>query len=112
MSVKQVALACSGRPLSSNVLNACIWRFAYVSTLMSLLEFVSILCLKATVRHKNISVGMFLPPIYFIQFPKNCVDVARFDIPAAIILHVYPPSVQDKHERAHRGISYTANFVW
>ena len=36
MSVKQIALACSGLPLSSNVLNACIERVAYVSTLMSL----------------------------------------------------------------------------
>ena len=36
MSVKQIALACSGLPLSSNVLNACIGRVAYVSTLMSL----------------------------------------------------------------------------
>ena len=36
MSVKQIALACSGPPLSSNVLNACIGRVAYVSTLMSL----------------------------------------------------------------------------
>ena len=36
MSVKQIALACSGPPLSSNVLNACIRRVAYVSTLMSL----------------------------------------------------------------------------
>ena len=38
MSVKQIALACSGPPLSSNVLNACIGRVAYVSTLMSLLQ--------------------------------------------------------------------------
>ena len=36
MSVKQIALACSEPPLSSNVLNACIGRVAYVSTLMSL----------------------------------------------------------------------------
>ena len=36
MSVKQIALACSGPLLSSNVLNACIGRVAYVSTLMSL----------------------------------------------------------------------------
>ena len=36
MSVIQIALACSGPPLSSNVLNACIMRVAYVSTLMSL----------------------------------------------------------------------------
>ena len=36
MSVKQIALACSGPPLNSNVLNACIGRVAYVSTLMSL----------------------------------------------------------------------------
>ena len=36
MSVKQTALACSGPPLSSNVLNACIGRVAYESTLMSL----------------------------------------------------------------------------
>ena len=36
MSVKQIALARSGLPLSSNVLNACIGRVAYVSTLMSL----------------------------------------------------------------------------
>ena len=36
MSVKQIALACSGPPLSSNVLNASIGRVAYVSTLMSL----------------------------------------------------------------------------
>ena len=31
MSVKQIALACSGPPLSSNVFNACIGRVAYVS---------------------------------------------------------------------------------
>ena len=36
MSVKQIAMACSGPPLSSNVLNACIERVAYVSMLMSL----------------------------------------------------------------------------
>ena len=36
MSVKQIALAFSGPPLSSNVLKACIGRVAYVSTLMSL----------------------------------------------------------------------------
>ena len=35
MSVKQIAMACSGPPLSSNVLNACIGSAAYVSTLMS-----------------------------------------------------------------------------
>ena len=63
MGVKQIALARSGPPLSSNVLNACIGRVAYVSTLM-------------------------------------------------ITLHVYKPSVQEKHERVHRGISYPANFVW
>ena len=31
MSVKQIALACSGPPLSSKVLNACIGRVDYVS---------------------------------------------------------------------------------
>ena len=36
MSVEQIALSCSGPPLSSNVLYACILRVAYVSTLMSL----------------------------------------------------------------------------
>ena len=36
MSVKQIALACSGPRLSSYVLRACIGRVAYVSTLMSL----------------------------------------------------------------------------
>ena len=36
MSVKQIALACSGTPLSSNVLNARIGLVEYVSTLMSL----------------------------------------------------------------------------
>ena len=36
MSVKQIALACSGPPLSSNVLNACIGRVVYVSSLMTL----------------------------------------------------------------------------
>ena len=36
MSVKKIALACLGPPLSSNVLIACIGRVAYVSTLMSL----------------------------------------------------------------------------
>ena len=36
MSVKQIALACSGPPLNSNVLNACIGRLAYGSTLLSL----------------------------------------------------------------------------
>ena len=36
MSVKQIALACSGPPLSSYVLNVCIGRVAYVSTQMSL----------------------------------------------------------------------------
>ena len=36
MSVKQISLACSRPPLISNVLNACIGRVAYVSTLMSL----------------------------------------------------------------------------
>ena len=36
MSLKQIALSCSGPILSSNVLNACIGRDAYVSTLISL----------------------------------------------------------------------------
>ena len=36
MSVKQIALASSGPPLSSNVLNACIGHVAYTCTLMSL----------------------------------------------------------------------------
>ena len=36
MSVKQIALACSGPPLSSNALDGCIGRIAYVSTLISL----------------------------------------------------------------------------
>ena len=36
MSVKQITLACSEPPLSSNRLNACIGRVAYVSTLMIL----------------------------------------------------------------------------
>ena len=36
MSVKQIALACSGPPLGSNMLNVCIVHVAYVSTLMSL----------------------------------------------------------------------------
>ena len=36
MSVKQIALVGSGPPLSSNVLDACIGRVAYVSTLISL----------------------------------------------------------------------------
>ena len=40
MSVKQIALACSGPPLSSNVLNAYIGRVAYVSTLISLKQHV------------------------------------------------------------------------
>ena len=31
----------------------------------------------------------------FMQFPKNCVHVARFDIPAAITLHVHILSVKD-----------------
>ena len=49
---------------------------------------------------------------YFMWFHKNCVHVARFDIPGAIRLHLYNPSVQDKHERVYCGISYQANFVW
>ena len=36
VSVNQIVLACSGPPLSSNVLNACMWHVSYVSTLMSL----------------------------------------------------------------------------
>ena len=36
MRVKQIDLVCSGSPLSSNVLNACIGPVAYVPTLMSL----------------------------------------------------------------------------
>ena len=36
MSVKQIALASSGPPLSSNVLNACTGRVAYVSKQMNL----------------------------------------------------------------------------
>ena len=35
MNVKQIAREYSGRPLGSYVLNACIGRVAYVSTLMS-----------------------------------------------------------------------------
>ena len=48
----------------------------------------------------------------FYNFQKNRVSVARFDIPATISLHMYNLSVHDKHERVHRGFSYTANFVW
>ena len=36
MSVKQIAVASSAPPLSSNVLSACIGCVTYVSTLMSL----------------------------------------------------------------------------
>ena len=36
MNVKQIAREYSGRPLGSYVLNMCIGRVAYVSTLMSL----------------------------------------------------------------------------
>ena len=36
MSVKQIALAYLGLPLSSNMLNTCTGSVAYVSTLMSL----------------------------------------------------------------------------
>ena len=36
MNVKQIARECSGPPLGSNVLNACIGRVAYMATLMSL----------------------------------------------------------------------------
>ena len=36
MSVKQIALACSGPPLSSNVLKECIGHVAYVQTILSL----------------------------------------------------------------------------
>ena len=39
MSVKQIALACSGLPLSSNVLNAFIGRVVIVSSLMSLQQY-------------------------------------------------------------------------
>ena len=36
INVKQIARECSGPSLGSYVLNACIERVAYVSTLMSL----------------------------------------------------------------------------
>ena len=36
MNVKQIARECSGPPLGSHMLNACIGRVAYVATLMSL----------------------------------------------------------------------------
>ena len=36
MNVKQIARECSWPPLGSYVLNACIGRVAYVSTLLSL----------------------------------------------------------------------------
>ena len=36
-----------------------------------MLEFVSILCLKATVSHKNIRVGMFLTHIPYIDMPSS-----------------------------------------
>ena len=36
MNVKQIARECSGPPLDSYVLNACIGHVAYVSMLMSL----------------------------------------------------------------------------
>ena len=36
MNVKQIAQECSGPPLSSYLLNECIGRVVYVSTLMSL----------------------------------------------------------------------------
>ena len=36
MNVKQIARECSGPPLGSYVLNVCIGRVAYVTTLMSL----------------------------------------------------------------------------
>ena len=44
--------------------------------------------------------GIFL----ILEFPKNSVYVARFDIPAAITLHTYNLSVHDKHEHVHQGI--------
>ena len=52
--------------------------------------------------------GVFLS----LQFPKNRVCVARFDITATITLHMYNLSIHDKHERVHRGFNYPANFVW
>ena len=36
MNVKEIARKCSGPPLGSYVLNACIGRVAHVSSLMSL----------------------------------------------------------------------------
>ena len=47
----------------------------------------------------------------FYNFPKF-VCVARFDIPAAITLHMCNLSVHDKYECVHQGFSYPANFVW
>ena len=39
MNVKQIARECLGPPLGSYVLNACIERVAYVTTLMSLQQY-------------------------------------------------------------------------
>ena len=80
MSVKQIALACSGPPLSSNVLNACIESVAYVSTLMSLQQHGQNRPDESSVYYHSITGierGAFrlVDQKWYVRRPSNFVNV-------------------------------------
>ena len=80
MSVKQNALACSGPPLSSNVLNPCIGRVAYVSTQMSLQQHGQTSPDKSSVKYHSITGierGAFrlVDQKWYARRPSNFVNV-------------------------------------
>ena len=52
--------------------------------------------------------GIFKP----LSSTKICTNLAHFDIPALITLHMYNLSICDKRQHVHRGISCPENFVW
>ena len=80
MSVKQIALPCSGPPLSSKVLNASVERVAYVSTLMSLQQHEQTSPDFSSVQYHSItgierSAFRLVDQKWYARRPSNFVNV-------------------------------------
>ena len=91
------------------------WAFVYNGrAVCSIFNEQAFYSLKPTGKSYVPHVGVRFVIMTYFRFCnfQNRVCVARFDIPAAITLHMYNLSVHDKDERVHRGFSYPANFVW
>ena len=81
MSIEQIALACSGPPLSCNMLNACSGRVAYVSKLMSLQQHGQTLPDKSSDLYHSISyiergAFRFVDQKCYAPRPSNFVNVS------------------------------------